>query len=186
MLFTWLHRVLCTYPLLRSRPLMVSLLQRLTFEKRKSKQNAPAPASGPSPRLGVPSLRHCSGGPPPQAIHGLGRLARHPCRAAPCATPAFGLLKGQEDQKPDQEPKQSQARFTRCRRSRLAGELARKSCIALADACTMPALGFLKRQEDQKPEKTHARFTRLLNSMAFRAPAQFATESPPALRNPPG
>ncbi|BBN54800.1 hypothetical protein TRE132_29250 [Pseudomonas chlororaphis subsp. aurantiaca] len=30
-------------------------------------------------------------GPPPQAIHGLGRLARHPCRATPYATPAFGL-----------------------------------------------------------------------------------------------
>ena len=29
-----------TYPFLRVRPLAVSLLQRLTFEKRKSKQNA--------------------------------------------------------------------------------------------------------------------------------------------------
>ncbi|MGF6512794.1 hypothetical protein ABH912_000260 [Pseudomonas sp. BT76 TE3572] len=39
----------------------------------------------------MPSLRHCSGGPPPLAIHGRGRLPRHPCRGAPCATPAFGL-----------------------------------------------------------------------------------------------
>jgi hypothetical protein len=39
----------------------------------------------------MPSLRHCSGGPPPSAIHGRGRLPRHPCRGAPCATPAFGL-----------------------------------------------------------------------------------------------
>ena len=36
---------------------MVPLLQRLTFEKRKSKQNALAPTLGTSPRLGVPSLR---------------------------------------------------------------------------------------------------------------------------------
>ncbi len=46
-----------TYPFLRSRPLRVPLLQRLTFEKRKSKQNALAPPLGTSPRLGVPSLR---------------------------------------------------------------------------------------------------------------------------------
>ncbi|MDT9677752.1 hypothetical protein F6R97_24820 [Pseudomonas sp. JV414] len=39
----------------------------------------------------MPSLRHCSGGPPPSAIHGRGRLPRHPCRGAPYATPAFGL-----------------------------------------------------------------------------------------------
>ena len=94
-----------TYPLLRLWPLAVSLLQRLTFEKRKSKQNAPAPASGASPRLGVPSFRHCSGGTPPQAIHGLGRLARHPCRAAPYAMPTLGLLKGQENQEPKPKPK---------------------------------------------------------------------------------
>jgi len=57
----------------------------------------------------MPSLRHCSGGPPPSAIHGRGRLPRHPCRGAPCATPAFGLwerggrseakAKQQQDQK---------------------------------------------------------------------------------------
>ncbi|CAI8834402.1 hypothetical protein EMIT051CA3_20748 [Pseudomonas chlororaphis] len=62
----------------------------------------------------MPSLRHCSGGPPPQAIHGLGRLARHPCRATPYATPAFGLwerggwIKGKI-----KSQGQSQARFTR-------------------------------------------------------------------------
>ncbi len=33
------------------------------FEKRKSKQNAHAPPLGASPRLGMPSLRHCSVGP---------------------------------------------------------------------------------------------------------------------------
>jgi hypothetical protein len=46
-----------TYPLLRSGRLLVPLLQRLTFEQRKSKQNALAPPLGTSPRLGVPSLR---------------------------------------------------------------------------------------------------------------------------------
>ena len=51
-----------------------------------------APPYGSSLGLGVPSLRHCSGGTPRSAIHGRARLARHPCRAAPCATPAFGLL----------------------------------------------------------------------------------------------
>jgi hypothetical protein len=70
---------------------MVPLLQRVTLEKRQSNQNAFAPPFGASPRLGIPSLRHCSGGPPPSAIHGRGRLPRHPCRGAPCATPAFGL-----------------------------------------------------------------------------------------------
>ena len=59
------------------------LLQRLTFEKRKSKQNALAPPLGTSPRLGVPVIRHGFGGPPPRAIHGAGRLNRHPCRFTP-------------------------------------------------------------------------------------------------------
>ncbi|AZE90500.1 hypothetical protein C4J97_3817 [Pseudomonas orientalis] len=46
-----------TYPFLRSRLLWVPPLRRLTFEKRKSKQNALAPPLGTSPGLGVPSLR---------------------------------------------------------------------------------------------------------------------------------
>ena len=54
---------------------------------------------GASPRLGMPSLRSCSVGPPPSAIHGRGRLTRHPCRVAHCAEPALGLTRGQEDQK---------------------------------------------------------------------------------------
>jgi len=41
---------------------MVPLLQRVTFEKRKSNQNALAPPLGTSPRLGVPERRHCSVG----------------------------------------------------------------------------------------------------------------------------
>ncbi len=39
----------------------------------------------------VPSLRSRSVGPPPSAIHGGGRLSRHPCRSAHCARPAFSL-----------------------------------------------------------------------------------------------
>uniref|UniRef100_A0A7C1X7V6 Uncharacterized protein n=1 Tax=Pseudomonas graminis TaxID=158627 RepID=A0A7C1X7V6_9PSED len=45
---------------------------------------------GPS-FLGVPSLRSRSVGPPPSAIHGGGRLSRHPCRSAHGARPAFSL-----------------------------------------------------------------------------------------------
>ncbi len=41
---------------------MVSLLQRLTFEERESKQSASAPPLGASPRLGMPERRHCSVG----------------------------------------------------------------------------------------------------------------------------
>ncbi len=49
----------------------------------QSKQRALAPTLGTSPRLGVPVIRHGFGGPPPRAIHGAGRLNRHPCRFTP-------------------------------------------------------------------------------------------------------
>ncbi|EJK99052.1 Hypothetical protein PflQ2_5523 [Pseudomonas fluorescens Q2-87] len=71
------------------RPYGGSLLRSLRGPA-KSKQNALAPPLGTSPRLGVPSLRHCSVGPPRRAIHGPARLPRHPCRGAHCAMPAFG------------------------------------------------------------------------------------------------
>ncbi len=45
-----------TYPLFRSRPPMVPLLQRVTFEKRESNQSALAPTLGTSLRLGVPVI----------------------------------------------------------------------------------------------------------------------------------
>ncbi|CAI8767943.1 hypothetical protein EMIT0P44_180095 [Pseudomonas sp. IT-P44] len=54
---------------------------------------------GASPRLGMPSLRSCSVGPPPSAIHGRGRLTRHPCRVAHYAEPPLGLSRGRSDQK---------------------------------------------------------------------------------------
>ena len=31
----------------------------------------------------MPVIRHGFGGPPPRAIHGAGRLNRHPCRFTP-------------------------------------------------------------------------------------------------------
>jgi len=46
---------------------------------------------GASLWLRMPSLRSCSVGPPPSAIHGRGRLTRHPCRVAHCAEPPLGL-----------------------------------------------------------------------------------------------
>ena len=55
------------------------------FWKRAPKvtKRALAPTLGTSPRLGVPVIRHEFGGPPPRAIHGAGRLNRHPCRFTP-------------------------------------------------------------------------------------------------------
>ena len=54
---------------------------------------------GASLWLGMPSLRSCSVGPPPSAIHGRGRLTRHPCRVAHCAEPPLGLPRGRVPQK---------------------------------------------------------------------------------------
>jgi hypothetical protein len=59
---------------------------------------------GASPRLGIPSLRSCSVGPPPSAIHGRGRLTRHPCRVAHCAEPALGLTRGRAPQQHPRRP----------------------------------------------------------------------------------
>ena len=49
----------------------------------QSNQRALAPPLGTSLRLGVPVIRQGFGGPPPRAIHGAGRLNRHPCRFTP-------------------------------------------------------------------------------------------------------
>jgi len=59
---------------------------------------------GASLWLGMPSLRSCSVGPPPSAIHGRGRLTRHPCRVAHCAEPALGLTKGRRPQQRPRRP----------------------------------------------------------------------------------
>ena len=70
-------------------------LRRATWKSRKS--HHPQVTKGAcswfgSSFVGVPSLRSCSVDPPPSAIHGGGRLSRHPCRSAHCARPAFSLL----------------------------------------------------------------------------------------------
>ncbi len=62
---------------------------------------------GASPRLGMPSLRSCSVGPPPSAIHGRGRLTRHPCRVAHYAEPPLGLSRGRL---PPQTPRRPESR----------------------------------------------------------------------------
>ena len=56
----------------------------------------------------MPSLRSCSVGPPPSAIHGRGRLTRHPCRVAHCAEPPLSLPRGRVDQDQDQERQASE------------------------------------------------------------------------------
>jgi hypothetical protein len=59
---------------------------------------------GASLMLGMPSLRSCSVGPPPSAIHGRGRLTRHPCRVAHCAEPPLGLSRGRLPPQPPRRP----------------------------------------------------------------------------------
>ncbi len=64
---------------------MGSALTAGHFWKRAPKvtKRALAPTLGTSPRLGVPVIRQGFGGPPPRALHGAGRLNRHPCRFTP-------------------------------------------------------------------------------------------------------
>jgi hypothetical protein len=61
------------------------------FQTPKSKQKALPLHSVPRCGSACPHSGIAPGGPPPSAIHGRGRLPRHPCRGSPCATPAFGL-----------------------------------------------------------------------------------------------
>ncbi|MNP27477.1 hypothetical protein D3C76_1203900 [compost metagenome] len=99
------------YPLLRVVPLAVSLLQRVTFSKRrKGNPKGFAPAYGTSLRLSVPSLRCPSGG----IAYGLlrctssrcMRLRRTALRAYPRMNTSARPADGAKDQKPkpDQEP----------------------------------------------------------------------------------
>jgi len=83
---------------------MVPPLRRVTFEKRESNQSALPLTFGASPWLGMPSLRSCSVGLPPSAIHGRGRLTRHPCRVAHCAEPPLGLTRGRTPQQRPRRP----------------------------------------------------------------------------------
>ena len=101
------------YPFLRVLPLAVSLLQRVTFSRRrKGNPKGFAPAYGTSLRLSVPSLRCPSGG----IAYGLlrctssrcMRLRRMALRAYPRMDTFARPAEGAEDQKPDQEPKPKQ------------------------------------------------------------------------------
>ena len=106
----WWILGLGAYPLLRVLPLAVSLLQRVTFSKRrKGNPKGFAPAYGTSLRLSVPSLRCPSGG----IAYGLlrctssrcMRLRRTALRAYPLMDTSARPAEGAEDQKPHQEPK---------------------------------------------------------------------------------
>ncbi len=79
----------------------------------------------------MPSLRHCSGGPPPSAIHGRGRLPRHPCRGAPYATPAFGLWeRGSRSKSKTTAKATATARSTASRASPLPHKADRRTAFA--------------------------------------------------------
>ena len=85
-----LHRVHIRHFLITET--MVSLLQRVPFERTQKELKGPCP-------IVRPSLRSCSVGTPPRAIHGPSRLSRHPCRSTHSTEPPFGLLGGRADQK---------------------------------------------------------------------------------------
>ncbi len=75
----------------------------------------------------MPSLRHCSVGPPRRAIHGPARLSRHPCRDAHCAMPAFGQrgLTGRPRSK--SKAKQSKAKQSKAKQSKAKQSKAKQS-----------------------------------------------------------
>ncbi len=60
----------------------------------------------------MPSLRHCSGGPPPSAIHGRGRLPRHPCRGILAAVPPAQRLRSASGKGADRSRSRSKAKAT--------------------------------------------------------------------------
>ena len=68
------------------------------YKKRQSNQSASAPSYGLRCAQ-VPSLRLCSVGPLPRAIHGPSRLSRHPCRSTHSTEPPLALPGGLADQK---------------------------------------------------------------------------------------
>ena len=96
---------------------------------------------GGSPRLAMPSLRSCSVGPPPSAIHGRGRLPRHPCRSAHCAEPALGLPTGQIKIKSQSQSQSNRSRSHTDRshapRGNAAGDAPRPAVDARLESCAM-------------------------------------------------
>ncbi len=89
---------------------MVSLLQRVTFSKRRKSNQKGLPLAYGLRCAQVPSLRSRSVGTPPRAIHGPSRLSRHPCRSTHYAEPPLGLPMGQADQNQKPTQKQIQSR----------------------------------------------------------------------------
>ncbi len=92
----------------------------------QSNQRALAPTLGTSLTLGVPVIRQGFGGPPPRAIHGAGRLNRHPCRFTPqipvefrpaCLTGRLGSRSRSKAkaQRPDSRLEWCRAKAVRCR-----------------------------------------------------------------------
>ncbi len=79
---------------------------------------------GASLWLGMPSLRSCSVGPPPSAIHGRRRLTRHPCRVAHYAEPERSLTRGRTPQQRPRRPTGRPACWLGSARFRSAGRLA--------------------------------------------------------------
>jgi hypothetical protein len=67
---------------------------RVPFGKRPKRNQKVLPPPYGSRCARLPSLHHCSRGPPRRAIPGPSRLSRHPCRSTPYTTIPFGLLKG--------------------------------------------------------------------------------------------
>jgi hypothetical protein len=89
----WVHiRHLCL------TEIMVSLLQRVTFSKRRKSNQKGLPLAYGLRCAQVPSFRSRSVGTPPRAILGPSRLSRHPCRSTHCAEPPLGLPMGRVDQ----------------------------------------------------------------------------------------
>ena len=89
---------------------MVSLLQRVTFSKRRKSNQKGLPLAYGLRCAQVPSLRSRSVGTPPRAIHGPSRLSRHPCRSTHYTEPPLGLPMGQADQNQKPTQKQIQSR----------------------------------------------------------------------------
>ena len=89
---------------------MVSLLQRVTFSKRRKSNQKGLPLAYGLRCAQVPSRRFSSVGTPPRAILGPSRLSRHPCRSTHYAEPPLGLPMGQVDQNQKPNQKQIQSR----------------------------------------------------------------------------
>ena len=142
---------------------------------------------GASPRLGIPSLRSCSVGPPRSAIHGRTRLTRHPCRVAHCAEPPLGLSRGQEDQKPKPKRGGRPAGLTTTeRRSPVGASLLAKNART-PRAFRQPASSLTsiasklapteERRAEQKQIGVHPRFSPL-NRPSVSSPAALDLDPP--------